>query len=236
MSNIRLFRKEAVRHQFRSQEFGEAVIEQPRLLDKAIIYLGGGVLLMGLAAAAIPLSGVRAVALQPAMDNYQPVVMARPAVIAQQMLRNGARVMARQPVAKVRLFPESGESEITEWVHSPESGIYFPVKEQGTLTEPYQPIAYVLRENSDNQYGFWLQDAEQNKNILPGQPVRLVIGRTTMHAKIVEVSGHYSDGRQKLVIELLAGPDKAHLSPQAKVLLYGVEKSGNIFELLSKKP
>lgn len=234
MANISLFRKESIRHQFRSQEFGEAVIEQPKLLDRAIAYLGGCILLMGLAASAIPLTSGRAVTLQPAMENYSPVVMSRPAVVERHLLHNGSPVVTDQPVARVRVFSESGDPNVTMLVRSPENGIYFPEQEQGSITSSYKPIAYVLRVKQDNQYSFWQEG--YHKSIRSGHLIRLVIDRAELGGRITSVSSLHNNGMQKINVELSEISDKAKLSPQAEVSLYDMKEKQNIFELLGEKP
>lgn len=103
MSYQKLFRKEALRHQYKSQEFGESVIQQPLLLDKALLLMAIAVcLLMGLVVV-YPFVSTERLSLEAHESNYFPIVSPTP-VVVERHLHPSAAVRLELSVKRDNFF------------------------------------------------------------------------------------------------------------------------------------
>src|SRR5690606_12297364 len=111
MSYLKLFRKEALRQQYRSQEFGDSVIQQPLLLDKALwIMLAAVCLLLGLAVV-YPFVSTERLSLAAHESNYFPILSPVPIVVERHLHPDGSRINREQIITQVRTFDTVSRTE-----------------------------------------------------------------------------------------------------------------------------
>jgi len=231
MSYFKLFRKEALRQQYKSQEFGETVIEQPMLLNKALLGLLVLLALFSLLALSVPFASKQQLTAQLHDANFTVLVSPSPVVVDKHLLPDAGFVAAHQAVSQIRYFPELSQKQTTEVLRSKESGFYFSVAATGTVVPAFQPIARVLLKNEEQLYFFWLSDISADQ-IQPGQPVKLVVGRSEVAGLVHSVIGPYQHNRLNVGVRLLSPFDEAMLNPAVVAILELPVQRANFFDLL----
>lgn len=231
MSYFKLFRKEALRQQYKSQEFGETVIEQPILLNKALLSLLVLLALFALLAFSLPFASKQQLAAQLHDANFTVLVSPSPVLVDKHLLPDAGFVAANQAVSQIRYFPELSHTQTTEVLRSKESGFYFSVAATGTVVPAYQPIARILIKNDEQLYFFWLSDITSDQ-IQPGQSVKLVVGGSKALGKVHSVVGPYQHNRLNVGVRLLPPFDEAMLNPAVVTILELPVQRANFFDLL----
>lgn len=231
MSYLKLFRKEALRHQYKPQEFGESVIHQPLLLDKALIAMFIAISLLVSLAVIYPFVSIDRLSLEAHESNYSPILYPSPLVVERHLHPDGSRISRDQMITQVRTFDASSRREQVELISSSESGVYFSILNAGATAEAFQPIAKVLRSNDDHLFFFTLVGSK-SEQLKPGQQVKLMAGQSQAIGKVHSVIGPLQQGRVNVGIQLQPAYDIGILHPSIAVRLELSVKRNNFFALL----
>lgn len=231
MSYLKLFRKEALRKQYKSQEFGETVIEQPILLHKFMLGLLVLLVLFSLLALSVPFTSKRQLATQLHEANFTVVVSPRPVVVEKHLLPDTSFVAANQAVSQIRYFPEQSQKPTTEMLHSNEIGFYFSAASSGTVVPAFEPIARILLKNPEQLYFFWVSDLSPDL-IKPGKEVMLVLGGKKVSGLVQSVTGPYQQNRLNVGIRLRPPFDESILNPAVVSILELPVQRSNFVDLL----
>ncbi|MDX3773383.1 hypothetical protein QE250_04580 [Chromatiaceae bacterium AAb-1] len=231
MSYLKLFRKEALRHQYKSQEFGESVIQQPLLLDKALIAMLIAICLLICLAVIYPFVSTERLSLEAHESNYFPIVSPGPVVVERHLHPDGSRINRDQVITQVRSFDAASRREQVDLLSSSEPGVYFSIINAGTTAQSFQTIAKVLRSNDDHLFFFTLTGAKAEQ-LKPGQLVELKAGAHRARGKLHSVIGPFQQGRINIGIQLELPYDLGVLHPSAAVRLELSVKRNNFFALL----
>ncbi|MGP9802697.1 hypothetical protein [Rheinheimera sp. NSM] len=231
MSYLKLFRKEALRQQYKSQEFGGSVIQQPLMLDKALLAMVIAVCLLISLAVVYPFVSTERLSLAAHESNYFPIVSPTPVVVERHLHPDGSRINREQVITQVRTFEAASRREQVTLISSSESGVYFSVINSGTTAQAFQTIAKVLRINDDHLFFFTLSGAKAEQ-LKPGQLVQLSAGRHQARGKVHSVIGPFQQGRVNIGIQLEPAYDVGILHPSAAVRLELSVKRNNFFALL----
>lgn len=232
MSYLKLFRKEALKQQYKSQEFGDSVIEQPALLNRSLLTLVVALMLFSLLAASFQFVSTQSYSLEVHDSNYLPLVYPVPVIVEKHLQSDASLSAANQSVCQIRLFQNDSYVESTEFIRSKEAGFYFSVAAAGTAVPAFQPIAKVLKKNEEHLYFFWLKEPGAN-NITPGRVVKLRAGSSEVHGHIQSVVGPYQQDRLNVGIRLESPFDAAVLNPAIVAQLELSVRRDNFFDLLS---
>ena len=225
MAVINMFRKEALRNQYKSQEFGHSVIKQPGVINKSIATLAIIVLAGFIAMQFITLVTKQTYRLNISAENYHPLVMSQAVVINEQLTAGGTLVNKNQPLARLTIIDEITPSNKSQMLTAARTGIYFQSQTDSTIIPAYQPIGYLLKNTGQNDFSFWLQ----KKPVSPvkvGETVSLLLDEQTITGRISMVIGSFIEGRgQKISIKLDNSMHLSLLVPEAQIRI-----------LLSKQP
>lgn len=234
MSYLKLFRKEALRKQYKNQQYGESVIQQPLLLDKALLLMLVAITLLLSLAVLYPFISIERFSLMAHDSNYVPIISPVPVVVERHLVADGSRVNRKQQVTQVRTFDQTSWQQQVDLIPSTESGWYFSALHAGSTAQPFETIAKVLRHNEDHLFFFSLSDtsAEQLK---PGQQVQLSAGQNQAQGRVHSVIGPYQQGRITVGIQLEPSYDLSLLHPAAAVRLERTIKRNNFFALLREE-
>ena len=107
MSIVSMFRKEALKHQYKSQEFGEAVIQQPSVLNQGILLLLFIALCFTIAIVVIPLATAKGYEVRSHDSNFQPVVLPKDVIVEDFAIYDGAQVTPNSIIGQVRYYPNN---------------------------------------------------------------------------------------------------------------------------------
>jgi hypothetical protein len=233
MSYLKLFRKEALKHQYKSKEFGDSVIEQPLALNRSLIILGAALGLFFILVLSYPLVSTQTYALTVHDSNYLPLVSPVPLTLDRHLLLDGSAVNANQAVSQVRVFKADSRVEEIDLLLSPEAGYYFAGATAGTSVPAFQPLAKILRHNHENIYFFWLIESNPQR-FKPGQTIVLRAGTKRALGTIHSILGPYQSHRLNIGIRLVSPYDLALLTPNVTTELELSVQRDNFFKLLSQ--
>ncbi len=237
MSVINLFRKEALRQQYKSQEFGHSVIKQPEVINKAIILLCAIMLVAFISIQFISLVTNQTYQLTASVENYQPLVISQAVVINEQLVKDGAMVSKNQPLVSIRNIGAANQddNEIhlrNQYLTAVQAGYYFHPQVNKSVLPAYQPIGYLLKNNADNEFVFWLRDKPKNE-IKVGDLVEITLNRQALHGRVSMIFGEYvADKGVRIAIKLEDAKHLSLLSPQSRPKLLLKKQPKSITQLL----
>ena len=231
MSVINMFRKEALRHQYKSQEFGHSVIKQPSIINQAIWGLCFTILVLIISTKFITLTSTQSFNVRIAVDNYHPLVVPSSSIIKQLLVNETEQVDKNQPIY---LLSNINENEPKQYyLRSPLPGLFFHLNTDSNISAPYQAIGFILKNQSNNEFSFWLKD-KPKKSILVGDQVTLTIDDKEIEGKISMMLGSFTNKKgKKVYIKLNHSRDLSLLSPQAEMRLSLQQQPKSIAQLLN---
>ena len=215
MSVISMFRKEALRNQYKSQEFGQSVIKQPDIINKAILTLTLIVLVGFIAMHFITLITKQTYDLTISAENYQPLVMPKAVVIGEQLITNGTKVAKHQRLARISIIDKEQKND-EHYLRASRDGYYFQSQTDSNIIPAYQPIGYLLKNIKQNDFSFWLQKKPASP-VKIGESVTITIDEQTITGRISMVVGSFIKKRGlKISIKLDNNQHLSLLTPQAQ--------------------
>ena len=231
MSYLKLFRKEALKYQYKSHEFGESVIEQPGLLDRALIVLVAVLVLFGLLVLSYPMITSQQYPLTVHDSNFYPLVTPYPVVLEKHLVRDGVAIGMQQSVSKVRFFHPDSREELSRLLRSQQDGYYFGIAAEGSTVEAYQPVAKVLQTAKANIFYFELS-SNRELEITTGQKVMIKASNLVATGVIDSMLGPFQGQRFNLGIKLLPPYDVNLLNPSVSAELNLTIERDNILSML----
>ena len=237
MSIINMFRKEALRQQYKNQEYGHSVIKQPDIINKAIIFLCTIMLVAFIGIQFITLATNQTYQLTSSVENYQPLVVSQAVVINEQLVKDGVMVNKNQPLVNISSINSASESEKkshknNQYLRAEKSGYYFHSQVNKTVISAYQPIGYLLKSNADNEFVFWLRDKLKNK-VNVGDFVEITLNSQALHGRVSMIFGEYvADEGIRIAIKLDDDQYLSLLSPQSNPQLLLKKQPKSIVQLL----
>jgi hypothetical protein len=230
MSIVTLFRREALKHQYKSAEFGEAIVTTPSVINRSIALLFVSLVILVFLSYVVPVKEVRKINLNAHESNFYPVIYPVDSIVEHHYIPNGSRVVKNSTVSQLRVF-KNDNSEHSIGINSKEDGNYFHVAEPGQVVKAFSPIGKILREKSNNTYLFTI--IFPKANILHiNQFVTLVSeNKAEYQGKIISVK-KLSNKECKLGIKLTRPYDISLISPLNRVKLIIPNEKKNIFELI----
>ena len=230
MSYLKLYRKEALKHQYKSQEFGEAVIQQPQSISQGIFVLGFCLILLAFAILVVPLVTAKSYSIRSHDSNFQPIVFPHAVVVEEFRVFDGTEVAPNSVVGQVRYYPRGSLEQKYQAVKALDVGFFFASAEVGTTVSALAPIAKVLRTKRNNVFHFWLE-GDVPKITENNQQVELTTGNVTVTGQIVSMNASLNGGT-KISIKLLPPFDKSILSPNHSIELVASQQRNNVLALL----
>lgn len=235
MSVINMFRKEALRHQYKSQEFGHSVIKQPSIISNAIIGLCAFMLVGVIGVQFVTLTTNQAYDIQLSSENYQPQVMSKTLVIEKHMVKEGAKVNRDQVLAKLVTVGEGNQAHNQEvYLRATGEGYYFHANTDSNVIRAFEPIGYLLKDAQPDGFAFWLKEKPKSPVMVGGEVILEFDGKQ-IKGQIAMVIGVFSHQRgQKVLVHF---KDKRHislLSPNTHLKMVLQQQPRTIAELLGK--
>ncbi|MCS6261422.1 hypothetical protein G3479_19660 [Shewanella baltica] len=232
MSIINMFRKEALRHQYKSQEFGNSVIKQPSIINNSIIALCIIIIVTTLTIQFVTLSTSQTYDVVLGADNYYPLAMSKAVVISQQLVTEGALVSKDQPLANINIINELEQADEQRYLRASKAGIYFQSQTNSTIVPAYQAIGYLLDNSILNDFSLWLQQ-EPRKPVRIGQSVNIIINQQAIEGRVSMIVGSFVAGKgQKILVTFSSTRHLSLLSPTSSLQIKLNEQPKTIAQLL----
>lgn len=245
MSNTKLFRQEALKHQFKSQDYGEALVQMPSSIEKSLGLLIVVILISLFVAMVIPVSVSHVFDGKASVANYIPVVSNHPVVIEQHLQAELSQITRTQKVVQVRIPNRGDEDPETVMIKSPTNGVYFPLVSPGQTLSPLTPIARVLIQNQSHHY---LLDITTDSQLVVGSQVKVSSGSQVAQGVLLDVKkssfqSASSEGsrailepsskrNKSLLVKLNPPYSLAMFAPNQPILLEIQSKQSNMLRLL----
>ncbi len=232
MSIINMFRKEALRHQYKSQEFGHSVIKQPSIINKSILGLCITILLFIFFIQFMTLSTSHTYNAMLGADNYSPLVMSEAVVISQQLVNEGTLVSKGQPLANINIINEQQQTGEHQYLTATKAGIYFQSQANSTIIPAYQAIGYLLDSSTADDFSLWLQQ-KPRRPVKVGQSISIIINDKTIEGRISMIVGSFIVGKgQKILVTFTSSQRLSLLSPASNLKVMFNEQPATIAQLL----
>lgn len=230
MAALNMFRKEALKQRYKSQEYGEAIVVAPEAINKAIWVILCAIALMTFVALITPISSTRYVAIRPHETNFKPIVFPHNAIVERHFVDDGQNVQRQQGVSRIRYFSGNDLQPQFQTLLSDEAGSYFPVAEPGEKVDALDPVGKLLKDTGSDYYIFWIDEAHP-ETLEKDQSVQVVTQNLSSNAVIVAVVASVA-GKTKVILKLSHPYQKAILNPNLPMQLMLKHNSRNVFELI----
>lgn len=232
MSVINMFRKEALRHQYKSQDFGHAVIKQPSIISNAILSLCA-IMLVGLIAMQfMTLATNQSYSLKLSAENYQPLVMSKAVVIREQLADEGARVNRDQLLVNVSVIGAHEKTSSQHHIRAFDNGYYFHSYADSNIIPAYTPIGYLLKQANAEDFAFWLQEKPKIP-VRVGTLVTLMLDDKVIDGRVAMIVGSFVQGQgQKILVKISDNRHLSMLAPNAKLKILLKKQPKTIAQLL----
>jgi len=212
MSVVNMFRKEALRNQYKSNELGRSLIKQPSIINKAIIVLLCvfiiGMLVINLSS--FHTSKSYSASISP--ENYVPVVHNKRLIINKALVKEGTKVNNNTPLFSASSVNANGQMEQVI-VRANQSGYFFQERLAKNLIEPFQPLAYILPSEQSKDLAIWVNKSS-NIYLKANQKVTLINQSTKIDGVISMVVGSDNNKEQRIYIKV-DNQASYHLAPNA---------------------
>ena len=230
MSQLKLFRQEALKSQFKSAEFSEVIITPPKTMNKAFYLLLFTLVIVFIMAWLIPISSYKWVHVKLQNNNFIPIVFSSPIVLEENFSHSGNLVVKGQPLVEIRRFTDEFPQGKVETAYSPDNGEFFSDIPIGTTISALQPVARILRKSKNNTYYF--TSLNQLNSLKLGLLVKIKINGIEYSGKIVSISfGTYSNIGVKFDEPL----NRSQLNPEFTFQIYSEKEQRNIFALIGER-
>jgi len=214
-----MFRKEALKHQYKSQNFGHSVIRQPSFINKAIFFLFVIIFISIISLQFITISTQQSYPIKISSENYLPIVFSNSIVINKQLISDGIQVNKNQPLINIRIINDIDKHKKNQLLTAPRAGLYFHSNIDSNIIPPYQPIGFLLEYNLANEFIFWLKEKPEN-DINVGDNVKIQYVKNTISGRISMIFGEYVKNKGlKISIKLKDKQLLSLLSPQSSPTL-----------------
>ncbi len=232
MSIINMFRKEALRHQYRSQEFGHSVIKQPSIINKSIVGLCITILAFMFAIQFMTLSTSHTYDVELSADNYFPLVMPEAVVISQQLVNEGTLVSKGQPLANINIINKQEPAGEHQYLRATKAGIYFQSQADSTIIPAYKAIGYLLDSSMSDDFSLWLQQ-KPRRPVQIGQSISIIINDKPIEGRVSMIVGPFVVGKgQKILVTFTSSQHLSQLSPAASFKIILNKQPATIAQLL----
>ena len=230
MSIVNMFRKEALRNQYKSSDIGKSLIKQPRIINNSIFFLTATFIFLFISIEIIPIPSNRTVDIKIASENYTPLIYSEVVIIKKYLSQNGSTVRKDQALLSISKLNKKSNLE-TDLIRSPNDGFFFHSKIDENITQPYKPLGYLLTPPADGELSFWISNIKKI-NLKANDKITLFINNEELTASITMViNGISSDNEQKIHLRIKES-DIRKLSPNAEMKIVLNNQDEKIINLI----
>ena len=229
MSALTLFRKEALKQQYKARVYDEAAQAQSQKINKVLYVMLGGIGFLLAFVLACPVHIAKLLAATPLELNYIPVVFPEAAIVERLYVQDGDEVFRDMPISQLRYFKSGNINAEYETVRSPANGCYFQMAASGRFILPFQQIGKLLKEPRSGSYVFWVES--NNALIEKNQSVSILSSGARAKGYITSVAS-FLNGKAKITIRLHLPFDKTILNPNLPIKIIIEQRSESILTLV----
>ena len=193
MSVITMFRKEALRNQYKSSDIGGSVINNPPVLS-TFIYILLGIFFVGLISVnSFSFSVNKYLEIKSSAENYTPLVYDKVMSVNDFYVKNGEAVSRDEALVSISILDNEStfDGVKSKVIRSPVDGFFFHTKIDENVLKPFEPLGYVLNTTGDDELSFWVSD-KGDVDIKANDKVKLIIGGEVVEGSVTIVVGNNS--------------------------------------------
>ncbi|MCF7520092.1 MULTISPECIES: hypothetical protein [Pseudoalteromonas] len=230
MSIVNMFRKEALRNQYKSSDIGKSLIKQPKVINNSILFLIFIFIAFFLLIKIISIPSSKSLAVKISAENYTPLIYSEVAIIKSYLSKNGGHVRKDQPLISISKLNNKSSLE-SDVIRSPSDGFFFHSKIDKNITQPYKPLGYLLTPPADGELSFWISNTNKiNLNVNDKATLHINDEKITATVTMV-INGISSEKEQKIHLRIKEN-EIQKLSPNAEIKIVLNKQDEKIINLI----
>lgn len=230
MSIINMFRKEALRNQYKSSDIGKSVIKQPTIINNSISALIAIFVFSFLVINFLTLSTKRSLDAKISPEHYTPLIYNEVVVINKHFAIDGESVKKNQQLLTISKFDGNSKLE-KEVIRSPSDGLFFHSLIEKNIIQPFEPLGYLLSTSSENELSFWVSSNE-NMSINVNDHVTLIVSNDEFKGVVTMVIGSNKNNKEQKIHLKLETNNYSKLSPNADIKILLTQQSEKALNLI----
>ncbi|CCQ09182.1 hypothetical protein PALB_160 [Pseudoalteromonas luteoviolacea B = ATCC 29581] len=232
MPVINMFRKEALRNQYKSNDLGRSLIKQPSIINRAILAL---LVVFALGLIWINLSQIQTSKIYTAhiaAESYFPIVHNKVLIIEQVLVKDGDEVKRNAPLFGASQFNHDGVLEKVT-IRAQHNGFFFQQRLDKNLIEPLNPIGHIVSTDHADDLAIWIKKSRE-LTLSANQNITLINQNIKMSGIITMVIGsELNDQEQRIYVQLDRSHYK-HLSPNSTFQVHIARQPEKVINLIKK--
>ncbi|ATG79117.1 MULTISPECIES: hypothetical protein [Pseudoalteromonas] len=230
MSIVNMFRKEALRNQYKSSDIGKSLIKQPKIINNSIFILIAIFLFSFFIINILTFSTSKNLSVKVSPENYTPIIYNEVIIINKHLATSGESVKKDQKILSISKL--NNESELnTDFIRSPIDGFFFHSETENNITKPFEPLGYILNTPLDNELSFWILKNEKT-NININDKVKIIANEDILNGIVTMIIGNKSNDKEKKVYLKLETRNYTQLSPSADIKILLTQQSEKVINLI----
>lgn len=225
-----MFRKEALRNQYKSSDIGKSLIKQPKIINNSISALIAIFVFSFLVINVLTFSTKRSLDAKVSSEHYTPLIYNEVVVINKHFAIDGESVKKNQQLLTISKFDSNSKLE-KEVIRSPSDGLFFHSLIEKNIIKPFEPLGYLLSISSENELSFWISSNE-NMNINVNDHVTLIVSNDELKGVVTMVIGSNKNNKEQKIHLKLEANNYSKLSPNADIKILLTQQSEKALNLI----
>ncbi|MBB1335165.1 hypothetical protein H5200_13700 [Pseudoalteromonas sp. SG43-7] len=230
MSIVNMFRKEALRNQYKSSDIGKSLIKQPKIINNSISALIAIFVFSFLVINVLTLSTKRSLDAKVSSEHYTPLIYNEVVVINKHFAIDGESVKKNQQLLTISKFDSNSKLE-KEVIRSPSDGLFFHSLIEKNIIQPFEPLGYVLSTTSENELSFWIS-SNKNMSINVKDKITLIVNNDELKGIVTMVIGSNKNNKEQKIHLKLETNNYSKLSPNADIKILLTQQSEKALNLI----
>lgn len=230
MSIVNMFRKEALRNQYKSSDIGKSLIKQPKIINNSISALIAIFIFSFLIINLLTFSTKRSLNAKVSPEHYTPLIYNEVVIIKKSHAIHGESVKKNQPLLSISKFDSKSEMK-KDIIRSPADGFFFHSFIDKNIIKPFEPLGYLLSPSSENELSFWIS-SDKNMSIHVKDKITLIVNNDELKGIVTMVIGSNKNNKEQKIHLRLEANNYSKLSPTADIKILLTRQSEKVLNLI----
>jgi hypothetical protein len=225
-----MFRKEALRNQYKSSDIGRSLIKQPHIINNAILILIIVFIVSFFIVNTLTFSTNKNHKITVSSEHYTPLIYSQVVVINKHHTIDGEHVKKSQALISISTL--SGVNDLkNDLIRSPSDGFFFHAKIEKNILKPFEPLGYLLTISDGGELSFWLE-TNKNTHVKVNDRVKLIVNSQVINGVITIVIGNKSNIQEQKIYIKLESANYGLLSPTADIEIMLTQQPKKVINLI----
>tara|TARA_B100001059_G_scaffold236417_1_gene286795 strand:- start:7321 stop:8016 length:696 start_codon:yes stop_codon:yes gene_type:complete len=230
MSIVNMFRKEALRNQYKSSDIGRSLIKQPKVINNSISALIAIFIFSFLIINFVTFSTKKSHDAKVSPEHYTPLIYNEVVIINKSHATHGEMVKKNQPLLSISKFDSQNVMK-KDIIRSPADGFFFHSFADKNIIKPFEPLGYLLSPAAENELSFWVS-SNNNMSIHVNDQVTLIVNNDELKGIVTMVIGSNKINKEQKVHLRLEANNYSKLSPTADIKILLTRQSEKVLNLI----